>query len=75
MNDNITYKLKPCPFCGSTDVETIYRFDGNGSHSVMCQRCGAQSAPCDTEQYATEKWNTRVEPIVTAVGTMEKSKK
>lgn len=39
-------KLKPCPFCGSTNVKRIIDF------SVECAYCGAQAG-------SPEMWNTR----------------
>ena len=69
-----TMELKPCPFCGCKEVETIYRFEGDGRYSVMCQSCGAQSAPTKYEHEAIKHWNMRVEPIKVTVETPEKPK-
>ena len=43
-------ELKPCPFCGSTDIETFY--NKTGVDHLTCQYCGA----------AAKDWNTRHEP-------------
>ena len=33
-------ELKPCPFCGSTDIK-LYAFDIAPECSIECQKCGA----------------------------------
>jgi Zn ribbon nucleic-acid-binding protein len=43
-------ELKPCPFCGSTDIETFY--NKTGVDHLTCQYCGATA----------KDWNTRHEP-------------
>ena len=53
-------RLKPCPFCGSTDVESVYRFEKGDHFVIACQECGARSSPCLTEHEAAVMWNTRV---------------
>ena len=41
MNDR---RLKPCPFCGDTDVELRWRDGRNGLYGfVQCNYCGAQT--------------------------------
>lgn len=64
---NNTEALKPCPFCGSKDVEA---FEQGGDdcpfHSaiVRCFSCDAQSAQMvgrDKINMATRAWNKRVE--------------
>ena len=55
------YELKPCPFCGGTDLE----FDGAPIHYwIVCnnKECGAGGSGADTEEGAVEKWNTRFVP-------------
>lgn len=56
--------LKPCPFCGSTNV-IIFPYDpfdgyqGNLTvHRVRCMNCGAQIEKKDVLD-AGEAWNTR----------------
>jgi Lar family restriction alleviation protein len=51
------FKLKPCPFCGSTNIEhsKIWIF-------IACNNCKAQiSRPSEKE--AVEAWNRRAENI------------
>ncbi len=43
-------ELKPCPFCGSDDIETFY--NRSGVDHYTCQYCGATA----------KQWNTRHEP-------------
>ena len=48
--------LKPCPFCGSVDVELLNVIPG---HCVTCFRCHA-SGPSRREVTDTHAaWNTR----------------
>lgn len=60
-------ELKPCPFCGSTDVEPMIVFDGPPDFIVsVCKGCGARGpeAP-DGKTYihepeaAVAAWNSR----------------
>lgn len=61
-------KLKPCPFCGSTNVEAFEQYaDDCPFHSaiVRCHSCDAQSAQMvgrDKIAMATRAWNKRVAP-------------
>lgn len=45
--------LKPCPFCGSTDVEN----DHTGPWWVTCQTCGCDGPTAPTEAESAEAWN------------------
>lgn len=56
--------LKPCPFCGSTDI--LY-FDNSGytigpslSYGMFCTGCGAHTELHDTLDEAIKAWNRRV---------------
>jgi len=54
----MSHELKPCPFCGGTDLE----FDGGSIHYwIICnnKECGAGGSGADTEEGAVDKWNTR----------------
>ena len=53
-------RLKACPFCGSTDVESVYRFEKGDHFIIACQECGARSSPCLTEHEAVKMWNKRM---------------
>ncbi|MCA3704295.1 MAG: Lar family restriction alleviation protein [Methylobacterium sp.] len=60
-------ELKPCPFCGSTDVATSHIRDGR---VAKCLRCGATGSPqfhgpaseLTRDDRAIAAWNTRPAP-------------
>lgn len=56
--------LKPCPFCGSSRIESIFIRDGR---AIACG-CGAATRAFqpDAERKAREAWNHRVAVPVTA---------
>ncbi len=53
-------KLKPCPFCGSKDLNIRYDSDSDIRIKVICQDCGSQSGSDETEMKMREAWNRRV---------------
>lgn len=53
MNNDI--KLKPCPFCGGTE---LYFFRGK-FYALECAHCGARLGAYKTEEEVAEAWNTR----------------
>lgn len=65
--------MKPCPFCGSEDVQVVAASVWYGEErifSVRCGRCGASGPPVmfrAEEQVrgmrlAAHQWNTRQDP-------------
>ncbi len=66
-------KLKPCPFCGGTNL----RIMGGIGKYVKCRDCEASSGhlPGDAcnadEAHAAEAWNNRVERTCTPLRTAE----
>ena len=56
-------ELKPCPFCGSEDIETGYDESRVKTkiygHFVECQDCFGASGYCGTKEDAIKSWNTR----------------
>ncbi len=59
QESNDTDKLKPCPFCGSDQVECIKR-GIVGWHWVVCWNCGTDGPRGATDSYeAIEMWNDR----------------
>jgi len=50
-------KLKPCPFCGSSDIE--YCQTNDRANWFECEDCGAQQSSQDTERLAALSWNER----------------
>lgn len=45
-------KLKPCPFCGSKEINVFAQF-------AECQQCGAKTRWVSYPRAAIEAWNTR----------------
>lgn len=60
-------QLKPCPFCGSTEITDHYPPESTGvgaqeiRHPVnmICEDCGAQGPEAETLFDAEVEWNTR----------------
>jgi Lar family restriction alleviation protein len=66
----MTANLKPCPFCGSTQVEAF--FSSWEFYRVDCEGCGTSGPHADVTQVdmfdreaaealACERWNRRAE--------------
>lgn len=53
----MTVKLKPCPFCGSSDIRAEYN-EVSGNYDVQCNLCGAWPFHGRRSEVAT-RWNTR----------------
>lgn len=49
-------KLKPCPFCGSDNLE-VHRF------YVTCEDCMTDGPMCCVENAAIDSWNIRKQPV------------
>lgn len=55
-------ELKPCPFCGATDIEC--KQDDYGFFYVVCNYCGGKVDANDGKaEFAIKGWNTRIFPI------------
>jgi Lar family restriction alleviation protein len=57
-------ELKPCPFCGRTDLLGFEPYpDLSGFISVRCRACGCigPSKLSDTKSESISLWNSRVE--------------
>jgi Lar family restriction alleviation protein len=55
-------ELKPCPFCGSEDIEIdCAGYLDDSDHWVICQDCGAASGIIKEASDAIEAWNTRAD--------------
>ena len=56
-------KLKPCPFCGSSNVDWFRSFGDPSTNenivNVQCINCGAQGASKLGEKNAIDVWNKR----------------
>ncbi|MBQ6664146.1 MAG: Lar family restriction alleviation protein [Synergistaceae bacterium] len=59
----MTGKLKPCPYCGSTQVDFFASFgdkDTNQNYmNIECLSCGAQGPTKLGEEQAIKAWNNR----------------
>jgi Lar family restriction alleviation protein len=53
-------KIKPCPFCGSEDIECKDHSRKCDVWFIQCQDCYATFPHFDSEEEAIEAWNTRV---------------
>lgn len=55
-------QLKPCPFCGSTDLRVTQDYYGADDYDkvVSCNDCSSQGEPCATEAQARHSWNKRI---------------
>jgi len=55
-------ELKPCPFCGSKEVEYSDYVPGTDVMGIVCSGCGITFVPTAyCEDTAIEEWNRRVE--------------
>lgn len=52
--------LKPCPFCGSDDIDESFSLQNNGYMGTGCMTCGASTECKEDKQEAAKTWNTRV---------------
>ena len=70
-------QLKPCPFCGSDDVE-VYDRDCRLTEKAWgfrahCVGCGIDGPEHNSEAEAIDLWNTRTEaPLLEALEKIEK---
>lgn len=58
MNDSI--KLKPCPFCGDSNVRVYIKGVDRVKYGACCENCDARAGRKPTKEEAAEAWNTRV---------------
>lgn len=57
-------ELKPCPFCGSDDIDYgIMSGTMKGFDYIQCQNCGAEIRSINNGKYieAIEAWNRRAD--------------
>ncbi len=57
----VMMKLKPCPFCGSDEVEITSEIIYTERFLIQCQNCCSQGPEERKKEIAIEKWNERVE--------------
>lgn len=58
----MTEELKPCPFCGNTDVELQ---ESHVGFSIECHNCDFHVGGDLTEKSVTKLWNQRTSTIGT----------
>jgi Lar family restriction alleviation protein len=54
-------ELKPCPFCGSTDLRTMRGIGYRNHTMVKCEGCGARSGCYLREDNCHLQWNRRAD--------------
>lgn len=54
--EQLESELKPCPFCGSTELDNEQNSSGN---NVICYRCKTEGPLKATKMEAAEAWNWR----------------
>lgn len=52
-------KLKPCPFCGSEDVEYTNFGKGFDMWLIQCDECEAMFPLLNSREEAIQRWNKR----------------
>ena len=52
-------ELKPCPFCGSSNIEIVEWIPS--TYSVQCLNCEARTSREYSKTLSIERWNTRHE--------------
>ena len=66
----MSIELKPCPFCGSTDIANVssggdapawYWHARDKMFSVYCRKCCASVPSSRRNDIAVQAWNTRTE--------------
>lgn len=51
-------ELKPCPFCGSCEIEIL---GANRAYCAHCAECGAVLPVSRTKKQAADAWNKRAD--------------
>ena len=62
METKMTYKLKPCPFCGGKAWAysgSTYHFESGFGWICACKACDAQGEIGKTKAEAIRNWNRR----------------
>ena len=63
--------VKPCPFCGSADINT----EGPCCTQFMCNGCGASTYEQSTREEAYAAWNTRSPAMTISEAEVERAHK
>ena len=59
QNHRENYELKPCPFCGGTNIYCEDAGHKTDVWFVQCDDCGATFPHFDSKAEAIKAWNTR----------------
>lgn len=60
--------LKPCPFCGGSNIDAS-GWASEGTTGPACDDCGGSVGSCfDPENANVAAWNRRVAPLLTGKG-------
>lgn len=51
-------ELKPCPFCGSNDID-IEKLEKYGTYYLSCKQCSIEQPLYNTLEQAINAWNRR----------------
>ena len=54
-------KLKPCPFCGNTNI--VFIGPDSGTKWYYCSNCAVIGPEGESKSQATRLWNKRVKEI------------
>jgi Lar family restriction alleviation protein len=60
--------MKPCPFCGSSDlgIEVMEGLNQKPLFWIQCQGCRVSTRPNADSRAAVSDWNRRAKPLVKA---------
>ena len=50
-------ELRPCPFCGSSDISMYECFGSDKGYHAQCEECGAEGPRASDEEGAARRWN------------------
>ena len=66
-------KLKPCPFCGCSNIQFWETDNDTHRFQIVCMQCFNGTDECISEEVAIEKWNCR-RPMANIVEKLEEEK-
>lgn len=68
---NLIPTIKPCPFCGNTNVKAFSRFDGT-HHAISCGDCGATGPRTYESKYMEQFPDTAVQALFAIIEAIQK---
>lgn len=74
---HIKPELKPCPFCGSTNIAIEYYKDPKENEfpywQICCDRCGVMTSKCEVEyEYVNEAYEAYISTIEDVINLWNK---